>query len=132
MADFERRTFTPKYEPQSEEYGANVGTLKEKLASAIAELDGVENTLGLDPDNAHDILTYNVIIGNSEIKDEIKTLVSDLDFYTSEVSDQAKRFDQEDEAEFNRQEDARIASLQAQANEEKTEEETEEKTEEES
>jgi hypothetical protein len=124
MADYERRTFTPKYEPQSEEYGANVGTLKEKLASAIAELDGVENTLGLDPENAHDILTYNVIIGNSEIKDEIKTLVSDLDFYTSEVSDQAKKFDQEDEAEFNRQEDARIASLQAQANEEKTEEES--------
>ena len=124
MADYARRTFTPKYEPQSEEYGANVGTLKEKLASAIAELDGVENTLGLDPENAHDILTYNVIIGNSEIKDEIKTLVSDLDFYTSEVSDQAKKFDQEDEAEFNRQEDARIASLQAQAKEEKTEEES--------
>lgn len=124
MADYARRTFTPKYEPQSEEYGANVGTLKEKLASAIAELDGVENTLGLDPENAHDILTYNVIIGNSEIKDEIKTLVSDLDFYTSEVSDQAKKFDQEDEAEFNRQEDARIASLQAQANDEKTEEES--------
>ena len=114
MADLTRRKFEPKYVPQSEEYNSSVGTLKGNLDSALEELNKVENTLGLDPENAHDILSYNVIIGNSEIKEEITTLVSDLDFYTSEVSAQAKRFDEEDEAEFNRQEDARIANLKAQ------------------
>lgn len=114
MADLTRRTFTPKYVPQSDEYNSSVNSLKENLDSALTELNNVENTLGLDPENAHDILTYNVIIGNNEIKDEITNLVSDLEFYTGEVAEAAKNFDAADEEEFNRAEDERIANLRAQ------------------
>ncbi len=114
MADYTRRTFKPKYVPQAEDYSSNVSTLQGKLTEAITELNNVENSLGLDPENAHDILTYNVIVGNNEIKEEITGLVDDLNFYTGEISTQAEVFDEEDRVEFEAAEDARIANLKAQ------------------
>ena len=59
MADYTRQTFVPKYVPEADDYSTNVTNLQEKLTEALTELDKVENTLGLDPENAHDILTYN-------------------------------------------------------------------------
>ena len=114
MADYTRNTFVPKYAPQAEGYNNSVTKLKEKLVDVQEELDKVDDTLGLDPENAHDILTYNVIIGNAEIKDEVEALVNDLDFYTGEITDAADRFDKDDKAEFEAAEDRRIADLKAQ------------------
>ena len=88
-----------KYTNQAKEYNKCVDDVNTSLDNAIVELDNVNKLLGLDSESAKDVLTKNVLVGNEEIKDEIKYLVDDLDNYTTVISKVATDLDIELEAE---------------------------------
>ena len=85
-----------KYKSQARDYNNKITGVNEKLNTVLTELNKVDNVLGLDPNNANDALTYNVLISNSEIKKEVDSLVSDLGRYGLLISEKAEILDNEE------------------------------------
>ena len=88
--------YEAKYKEQAIKYNNKITDVNERLNSALTELNGVDTVLGLDPNNAHDVLTYNVLVSNNEIKTEIMDLVSDLSVYGQAITNKAEMLDQEE------------------------------------
>ncbi len=82
-----------KYMVEAGEYNDNVSSIIRDLDNAQQKLEMVDKMLGIDPENSKDVLSYNVIISNGEIKEELDGLVSDLNNYTGLVSSEAKIID---------------------------------------
>ena len=78
---------------QASQYSSGINSLESQLDSTMTKLTRVDEELGLDPENAKDALTYNVIVSNQEIKDEIDSLMSDLNNYKSVMTSKAKAID---------------------------------------
>ena len=91
-----------KYVNEAASYSGSVSRVEGELETAKTSLGNVDRELGLDPENVHDLLTYNVIVGNKEIKDEIDSLVSDLGNYKSLISTKAEEIDRRIEEEERR------------------------------
>ena len=66
------------YEGQASEYKGCTSQIDRELKKISVELGKVDKMLGIDPEKSKDLLTYNVIVGNTEIKDEIDSLCSNL------------------------------------------------------
>jgi len=88
-----------KYGSEAASYSGSVSKVESELETAKIYLDNVDKELGLDPENVHDLLSYNVIVGNKEIKSEIDTLVSNLGIYKSLISTKADEIDRRIEEE---------------------------------
>ncbi len=84
-----------KYKNQASEYNKCVQGVNTTLDGAITELESINSMLGLDSESAKDVLTKNVLVGNEEIKTEIKSLVDDLGNYSVVVEKVAKDLDEE-------------------------------------
>ena len=102
-----------KYKNQASQYNGSVSSVKGELEVALSELNRVNETLGFSnsessgiattgPGYCNDILTYNVIVSNEEIKTEIKNIDSDLGMYSSLISKKASELDKEEKEEYDR------------------------------
>jgi hypothetical protein len=102
-----------KFKDEATDYQGGIISLNKSLTSVTTSLENVDKILGLDPENSKDILSYNVIISNQEIKDEIRELTMDLDIYSSLVMNKAIEIDNIKEEE----ERQRLALLASEADE---------------
>jgi hypothetical protein len=116
-----------KYKNQASEYSGMVSGINSELGVALSELGVVNDTLGFnavesagvaagDASSCKDVLTYNVIVSNEEIKSEITSLQSELGVYTSVLSNKAKEFDEEELREY-LEEQKRLEALKKKNNE---------------
>ena len=85
-----------KYADQAGNYSRIVQRVKDDLETGI--LLKIDNSLGIKskiselPRNT-DILTYNVIISNQEIREELNDLMANLNSYKNVMSDRANYWD---------------------------------------
>lgn len=84
-----------KYEGQASEYGSCVTEIDTTLNDVYTELSKVDEMLGIDPESAKDMLSYNVIVCNQEIKDEITALCAGLEGYSSVMLEKGKEIDKD-------------------------------------
>ena len=101
-----------KYKNQASEYSASVSHVNSDLSVALSELNQVNEILGFSNNEAKgvstgtngcdDILTYNVLVGNEEIKSEIESIQNDLGMYTGLISSKATELDNEEKLEYER------------------------------
>ena len=105
-----------KYEGQAGEYGNSVNDVSTELNNVYVQLSKVDEMLGIDPENSKDLLTYNVIVSNQEIKDEIESLCNGMEGYVSVMVEKGKEIDIDKatvkQAEAISQEKARLKALE--------------------
>ena len=82
-----------KYEGQAGEYGNSVNDVSTELNNVYVQLSKVDEMLGIAPENSKDLLTYNVIVSNQEIKDEIESLCNGMEGYVSVMVEKGKEID---------------------------------------
>lgn len=88
-----------KYIEEAISYSENVSKVEAEISTAMLLLDNVANMLGIDVNNVKDTLSYNVIVSNQEIKDELKKLNNDLEGYTGALASTASEIDKRIENE---------------------------------
>lgn len=112
-----------KYKKQAKEYSACVNELSSELDVALSELNKVNDILGFTSDGngdtsiCKDALTLNVIVGNEEIKEELKNIQQDVSKYSSLITPKAIELDALEKAEYEA-EQARLNALKTDNNSE--------------
>ena len=85
-----------RYQSESANYGLKVSSSTEILDDVFSDLSSIEEEFGIDPDTTQDMLTYNVITSNSEIKSEVEDLTNLLNSYKSLIASRAYILDEEE------------------------------------
>ena len=108
MSNFIPYHFNPtKYRSEAATYSGSVSSVIGSLNSAMTSLNKVNSEIGFDTKGSNDLLSFNVISSNEEIKSEITNLESDLNKYSSFITTKAVELDAEAKRKF----DADVARM---------------------
>lgn len=89
-----------RYKKEASNFNGNIDKVNSSLESAITSLNMVDEVLGFDAEGKNDILTYNVIASNEEIKSEIKDIKDNIRMNGSTIDVIAKKLDEEEKRQY--------------------------------
>ena len=88
------------YKNQAAKYSGVVNKVNGKLDGAMSAISSINSILSVGKDSSNDLLTYNVISGNEEIKNEIMTIQSNLGIYNALINAKAGELDKEEKRAY--------------------------------
>ncbi len=83
-----------KYISQVISYTSSVANITSELSSTLDDLKEVENLLSYyDANTTKDLLTYNVLVSNQDVYDEIDSLIHEMEQYIYPLKNKASELD---------------------------------------